>query len=128
MTRRVLLAQTYRPLLMLENRANFASALPKQLQKGPQVIACKRRELDFYLGTRYDKLDEVPLASRGWNHSRAKYDYFTILPTPDEVSEKVYPFEEVGINNHIINSLKVYGINYATDFQARAIETIQKGN
>lgn len=112
---------------MIENRANFASALPKRMQKGPQVIACKRSELDFYLGTRYDKLDDVPLASRGWNHSKAKYDYFTILPTPDEISEKTYPFEELGIDSRIINSLKEYGINRATDFQTRAIGTIQKG-
>lgn len=112
---------------MMENRANFASALPKRMQKGPQVIACKRSELDFYLGTRYDKLDDVPLASRGWNHSKAKYDYFTIFPTPDEVSEETYPFEELGIDSRIVNSLKDYGINRATDFQSRAIETIQKG-
>lgn len=111
----------------IEQRAHFSSAIPKLKKKGVLLISSKRSELDHYLGTYYDKLVEVPLASKGWNHSKAKNDYFTVLPIPEEIKEETHSFMEFGIHTEVIEALKRYDIKSATEFQSRAYPTIYRG-
>ncbi|XP_066248009.1 probable ATP-dependent RNA helicase DDX28 [Euwallacea similis] len=131
MSGRVLFSHTCKTLFSnLEHRSNFASAVPKfknKLGKGPLLISCKRKEYDYYAGTLYNQLDEVPLASKGWNHSKAKNDYFTLLPLTNDIQDEFYPFEESGVPTSVIEALKGYNIHNATEFQTRAIASIKKG-
>ncbi|XP_018560863.1 probable ATP-dependent RNA helicase DDX28 isoform X2 [Anoplophora glabripennis] len=111
-----------------ENGANFYSTVPKIKNKNDQLlISCKRKQLDHYSSTYYSKLEEVPLASKGWNHSKAKNDFFTVHPFVDKIPEETYSFQECGLNKDIISVLNKQDIKKATEFQYRAITTIESG-
>lgn len=113
----------------LECGTNFYSTVPKLKDRGgPLLISCKRKKLDHYSSMCYGKLDEVPLASKGWNHSKAKDDFFTVHPLLDKSPEETYSFQECGLNNDLITALKKQYITNATEFQYRAINTIESGN
>ncbi|KAJ8942905.1 hypothetical protein NQ314_009880 [Rhamnusium bicolor] len=113
--------------LNLEN-IKFLSTIPKIKKKsGQPLISCKRKLLDHYNSTYYNKLDEVPLASKGWNHSKAKGDYFTVLPILENVAENSCSFRKLGLHVDLVNALKKEDIENATEFQSRAIPTIQSG-
>ena len=117
-----------RNFLRIDQRTHYYSTVPKlKGKKGPLLISCKRPEYNHHLETFYDKLDEVPLCSKGWTHSKAKNDYFTVLPIPDEYEQETYSFMEFGINSLVIDALKEQGIKTATEFQAKAIVTLQRG-
>lgn len=125
---RILCNKLLRCFCDIKQSARYSSAVPKLRSKqGPLLISCKRKDYNYYLGTHYDKLDEVPLASKGWNHSKSKNDYFTVLPIPTEYDEDSHLFTEFGIHNLVIDRLKTQGIEKATEFQSRAIPTIHKG-
>lgn len=110
-------------------QANFSSVLPITKESGPeQLISCKRKELDFYTSAAYDRSEEVPLASKGWRHSKAKGDYFTVLPIKGCSDETTFSFRELGIQTDIIDVLKSNSIINATEFQYRAIQGIQSGS
>ncbi|KAJ8912255.1 hypothetical protein NQ315_008846 [Exocentrus adspersus] len=108
---------------------NFYSTSPKFNKKSGQlVISCKRKNLNFYSCMHYGQLDDVPLASKGWNHSKSKGDFFTVLPILDGLPEETCSFKDCGLNDELINALNAQGINKATEFQFRAISTIESGN
>ncbi|KAL3265906.1 hypothetical protein HHI36_010096, partial [Cryptolaemus montrouzieri] len=91
-------------------------------QSGHCVITCKNKKLNHYLGTRYNNLDTIPLASKGWGHSKSKGDFFIINPVPDSDYKKPYiPFTELHIKPELIKTLKREGIKAATQFQAEVI-------
>lgn len=107
----------------------YSAASPKVSRKnvGPLLISCKRSDYNHYYSFYYDKLDEVPLASKGWTHSKAKGDFFTINPFTEDYEEITYSFSEFGIREEVIEALKTEGINHATDFQNKAFEAIGSG-
>lgn len=128
MSGRVMYKKLLPNIYQIEQVAKHSSALPKfKSQNGPLFISCQRKELDHYLNTQYGKFDEVPLASKGWNHNKAKNDYFTVLPLPNEHEEDSHSFLELGIHTMVIDALKSRDIKKATAFQCNAIHTIQKG-
>lgn len=114
--------------IYLEFGTNFYSTVPKLKDKSGQLlISCKRKKFDHYSSMYYSKLDEVPLVSKGWNHSKAKGDFFTVHPLSDNIPEEKYSFPECGLNNDLISTLQKQDIINATEFQYRAITTIDSG-
>ncbi|KAH1003256.1 hypothetical protein HUJ05_011188 [Dendroctonus ponderosae] len=98
-----------------------------QRARGPLLIACKRSELNHYQGTEHGKLEEVPLASKGWNHGKARNDHFTVLPLPPEAAAPGRPFGELGIDGRMVEALQSYNIHNATEFQEEAVATLLGG-
>ncbi|KAG5883915.1 hypothetical protein JTB14_032138 [Gonioctena quinquepunctata] len=85
----------------------YSTAVSKVKRKtGQLLIGCKRKQLDHYSSYFYGKLDEVPLASKGWNHSKSKEDFFTIHPIQDVFKDTTFSFEKLGIHANIIETLK----------------------
>ncbi|CAG9764690.1 unnamed protein product [Ceutorhynchus assimilis] len=130
MSSRAFSRKTIKSLFTIQQKIWYSSALPKckgKQESGSLLISCKRKEYDHYSGTYYDKLEEIPLASKGWTNNKARHDHFTVYPLPDNIEER-HSFTEYGINRQIIDELKNYGIKNATEFQHRAIPTIQQGH
>ncbi|KAJ8950858.1 hypothetical protein NQ318_011154 [Aromia moschata] len=100
------------------------STFPKD-KNGQLIISCKRKYLDHYSSMYFSKLDEVPLASKGWNHSKSKDDQFTIYPLLNYLEEE---YQNLGYIVILLTPLKKQNIRSATEFQAKAITTIQSGN
>lgn len=98
-----------------------------QRARGPLLVSCKRSELDHYHGTEWGKLEEVPLASKGWNHGKARNDHFTILPLPQEEGAPGRPFGDLGIDRRMVAALQSYNIVRATQFQEEAVATLLRG-
>lgn len=92
---------------------------PKRL-----IISCRRKELNFYSNTFYEKFDETILASKGWAHNKSKGDYFIVHPNPEECLEHVTPFNELNLHPALVEVLQQQGIQEATDFQQKAISTV----
>ncbi|KAF7287301.1 hypothetical protein GWI33_001666 [Rhynchophorus ferrugineus] len=102
-------------------------AIKPNKKKNSLLIDCKRKELNHYYGSSYDKLDEIKLASKGWTHSKSKGDHFAILPINEETETEQRSLSELEISNQIIEILNKQGIESVTDFQYKSIQTIQKG-
>lgn len=112
----------------LQERRYFSPALKlSHNKKGSIVISCKRKEYDHYTSYAYNSLDEVPLASKGWTHSKSKGDFFTVHPVLDDIDEPTYSFKQLEIHPDLINALKAEEILNATEFQVRAINAIRTG-
>lgn len=112
-----------------DNFLYYSTTAPKiKTNKNTLLISCKQKKLDYYLGSTYNKLDEVSLASKGWLHSKSKGDYFTIIPISKQEDEgEGCLFSNLGINKLIIDALKNIKIKEATSFQTKAITTVQRG-
>ncbi|CAG9819641.1 unnamed protein product [Phaedon cochleariae] len=107
----------------------YSTALPKEKKKiGQLLISCKRKNLNHYSSIYYGNLDEVPLASKGWSHSKARGDFLTVHPFPDEMHELTYSLREMGLNASMIEALKKEGIQRATEFQHRAFDVVRSGS
>ncbi|XP_056630984.1 probable ATP-dependent RNA helicase DDX28 [Diorhabda sublineata] len=107
--------------------AFLSQAVPKLKKKGRDLlISCKRSNLNHYAGVYYSKLDEVPLASKGWAHSKSRGDVFTVNKLED-VKTPTYSFQDVGIHTSLIPVLKNLNIKTLTEFQYRAINEIRLG-
>lgn len=108
--------------------ALLSQAVPKLKKKGRELlISCKRSNLNHYAGVNYGKLDEVPLASKGWAHSKSNGDVFTVNKLED-IKSPTYSFRDVGIHPNLIPVLKNLCIKELTEFQYRAINEIRLGN
>lgn len=94
---------------------------------GSLIISCKRPYLNYYSSVHYDKFDTVSLASKGWNHTKSKGDFFTVHPYKDGPCD-MYSFKELGLHPSIIQTLFTDGIIKATDFQLRTTQAIKTGN
>ncbi|CAH2002369.1 unnamed protein product [Acanthoscelides obtectus] len=109
------------------NRPMCTTAIPKPAKK-QLIISCKRKSFDHYSTTVYNKLDSIPLASKGWTHSKAKGDFFVVNPVENSFEELQFSFQELNVDNRFMDTLKSEGITKATDFQRRAIETVGTGS
>lgn len=54
--------------------------IPKDTEGKTPIIVYKKKELNFYEGQKYSKLDPIPLASKGWHHYKSKGDHFFVYP------------------------------------------------
>lgn len=117
--------RTCRKLLKYIQRLNYSTTTPKSKPDTDHcLIVCKHNKFNHHLSTSYDKFKPVPLASKGWNHPKAKNDCFTINPLPPEKSA-AYSFEKIGIRPELLTVLKSYNIFEATEYQNEAIQGIQ---
>ncbi|CAG9840162.1 unnamed protein product [Diabrotica balteata] len=91
------------------------------------LISCKRKKLNYYAGVHYSKFDEIPLASKGWNHTKSKGDFFLINRLKNEKNQ-TYSFDELNIHPKIKDALKIEEIRELTEFQARSINEVRKGS
>lgn len=104
------------------NRHMAIKGLPENL-----IISCRRKEYNFYKDTIYDKFSEIPLASKGWCHSKAKGDYFVIHPDKD-YDKPNHSFSDIDVYPKIIEALSTMGIMQATNLQLKAIPILRKAN
>lgn len=101
---------------------------------GPAIISCKNSELNHYTRAKYGKFEEIPLASKGWNHRKSRGDFFVLHPffegekTNIEKESQESSFQSLGINERIINCLKNNDICSPTQIQQKAIPSILAGN
>lgn len=95
--------------------------------KGSLIISCKRSHLDHFSAIHYNKFDVVPLASKGWNHSKSKGDFFIVHPFNDNSMEITYSLSELELPAVIVETLKSEGIRTVTNFQYRASEAMKTG-
>ncbi|XP_072400306.1 probable ATP-dependent RNA helicase DDX28 [Diabrotica undecimpunctata] len=91
------------------------------------LISCKRKKLNYYTGVHYSKFDEIPLASKGWNHTKSRGDFFLINRLKNEKNQ-TYSFDELNIHPKIKDALKIEEIRELTEFQARSINEVRKGS
>lgn len=96
----------------------------KQTENLQPIISCRRKEFDFYNDKPYDKLEAIPLASKGWHHKKSKGDYFIVHYVPNDVEPDVGTFSETGLCRDVLDVLKRNGISKPTTIQARAIPVI----
>ncbi|KRT78758.1 helicase, partial [Oryctes borbonicus] len=89
------------------------------------VITCKNKKLNFYSNQVYDKLDNVPLASKGWTHNKSRGDHFTILPNLDDFDKPNVDFRDLNINPLLIEVLNKENITLATSYQSEAIPVVK---
>lgn len=97
--------------------------------KSPEnlIISCKRKQYNFYNGTIYNKFDEIPLASKGWNSTKSKVDYFVVHPDTD-YDQPIHSFHDIKVNPKIIQALNDMGITNATSLQMKAIPILRTAN
>ncbi|KAM3963665.1 putative ATP-dependent RNA helicase Dbp21E2 [Aphomia sociella] len=103
----------------------------QQAKKKLPIISCKRPEFNHYEGQSYSKFDGVKLASKGWLHLKSKGDYFTIYGNANKKEDEyVYKksFEEIGVQNQLIQVMSDQGITLPTAIQAKGIPAILKGH
>lgn len=97
-------------------------------QNGQLIISCKHPHLNHSSSVHYDTFNTVPLASKGWRHSKSVGDFFTVHPYKDNLNNDVYKFQDVGLHPNIIKALSAEKINEATEFQFRANQAVGAGN
>ncbi|XP_075225253.1 putative ATP-dependent RNA helicase Dbp21E2 isoform X2 [Lycorma delicatula] len=104
--------------------------------KSPEkvIIKCKRPEFNHYKNQMYDKFSTLLLASKGWNRSKSRGDYFTINIFPEKSEresfhwdENVNNFHDIGLNKILVECLEKQGIIRPTKIQVDAIPVIIGG-
>ncbi|VEN42363.1 unnamed protein product [Callosobruchus maculatus] len=112
------------------NKSMYSTATTVKLktEKKQLIISSKRKAYDHYSSNVYDKLDSVPLVSKGWTHSKSKGDFFVVNPVENPFEELQLPFKQLDIHNNFIDVLQAEGIEKATDFQRRAMEMVTTVN
>lgn len=91
------------------------------------TISCKRKEYDFYPGTKQNKLNPIKLASKGWQNKKSRGDYFIIHPQTNEEIFSSESFPQLGIRNEVLENLSSRGIVQPTRIQQQAIPTLLSG-
>ncbi|KAF5270084.1 hypothetical protein FQA39_LY08496 [Lamprigera yunnana] len=127
----------FKQIETLLTRNDFKSKLPhigvgnlaanKKQQDHNLIIDCKRKQYNHFHNTRYDKLDAVPLASKGWTHNLSKGDYFVVNPFPASRQEITIDLNQIGIDAQISKRLFEQNLEKFTEFQNEAICTVLSG-
>ncbi|KAK2577000.1 hypothetical protein KPH14_011962 [Odynerus spinipes] len=94
------------------------------------IIACKRPILNFYKGQTYSKFETIPLASKGWLHSKAKGDSFIIYPEMEQQYDQTIPepnFENYSLHSSLYDRLEDLGYSKPLQIQEQAIPKILNG-
>lgn len=105
----------------------YKSNINRNKNKGEAVITCRREHLNFYENTRYNNLEVVPLASKGWNHSKSHGDFFTVHGNPESRDSPNVPFSNLGINEDFEKILNEMNVKAFTNFQSEVIPVIRSG-
>ncbi|RZF39664.1 hypothetical protein LSTR_LSTR001185 [Laodelphax striatellus] len=125
-------AEEFKKDLVFAKKSNIKT--PKTKRNGVPIIKCKRPEFNHYRGDNYAKFEVVPLASNGWNRSKAKGDYFTIDACPEkEAREALFwyynnaGFADLGLSQEIVDGLEKNEIKKPTKIQVDAIPVLMAG-
>lgn len=114
--------------VLTESKLCCSNNVKQKIKIKPRaIITCKRSKYDFYENQIFGKFSEVPLASKGWQHTKSKGDYFVIHRNLDDYDKPVIPWQEIGIHPKLIEILNNEGITHATSFQQEAMPAIHKG-
>lgn len=119
--------QLYHVINITYKRTVTSVAL-KQKDKEDIIIRCKRKEYNYYRGQRYSKLDDVPLASKGWTHNKSKGDYFCVYPQSTLSEGDRFKLSDLHLQDSVTKRLQKDGIETVTSFQNEAFATICKGH
>ncbi|XP_031341218.1 probable ATP-dependent RNA helicase DDX28 isoform X1 [Photinus pyralis] len=115
-------------LINITYKRTVASVALKRNNKEDLVIRCKRKEYNYYMGQRYSKLDDVPLASKGWTHNKSKGDYFYVYPQSPLSEGDRFQLSDLHLQDSVTQRLQKDGIETLTSFQNEAFGTICKGH
>uniref|UniRef100_A0A0A9YSM2 RNA helicase n=1 Tax=Lygus hesperus TaxID=30085 RepID=A0A0A9YSM2_LYGHE len=116
----------------VEHKSKTSKNKKSELLKGHAVIECQRPEFNHYKNQTYD-MKEIPLASKGWNHYKSKGDFFIIKLYENDEDMKYYfhgevtSFEDLELDNKIVDALKTINILRPTRIQETSIPVILSG-
>lgn len=125
-----------RALIILSRRfATKQNVIRKTDVRPVQLITCKQTKFNMQQtevpAIANAKFGSIPLASSGWQHYKAKSDYFTIHPTAlspdaDAPSAEARQFSRfVDLNEQLVTNLNTnLGITTASEIQSAAIPSI----
>ncbi|XP_063603489.1 probable ATP-dependent RNA helicase DDX28 [Penaeus indicus] len=97
------------------------------------IINCKRKQFNHYLGQSYSKFEEVPLASKGWQHRKSAGDYFIIHgygknPAFSHLQEGFQEdFDSLGLCQELLTRIWNLGYKAPTNIQTLAIPQVLEG-
>ena len=110
--------------------ASTAAKKIKTKEKREPLISCQNSKLNFYLNDRNRKQidqSEIVLASKGWQHYKAKGDYFIIHQKKDasDILKDAPEYKSLGLNPVLVKNLdEKHDITKATKLQQEAIQEI----
>lgn len=105
-----------------------ASIQPKVISSTQNfIISSKRKSYNMHKDQTYNKFDEIPLVSKGWNHSKSKGDYFIIHSDMEEYDKPINSFHDINVHPKLIEALQTMEITHATHIQSKTIPQIRSG-
>lgn len=108
--------------------ASTAAKKIKTKEKREPLITCKNNKLNLYLNdTKQIDQNEIVLASKGWQHYKAKGDYFIIHQKRDasDILKDAPEYKSLGLNPVLVKNLdEKHDITKATKLQQEAIKEI----
>lgn len=106
----------------------------KQKKKEDVIIKCQRSEFNHYRNQKYDKFKGIPLASKGWHHSKSVGDHFSIRIFNEDYDinnhfwdESVDNFNALKLDDLLIHALDRVGFSRPTKIQADSIPVVLSG-
>lgn len=118
-------------LLRVNRIACYSTAATKVEQLKPiPLITCKNTKFNLFLNDVVDTKAEVALASKGWQHYKAKGDHFVIHPVKEldkSKSKSSKTFEQLELDQRIVENMRnVQDIVNPTVEQEEAINHVRK--
>lgn len=118
-------------LLRVHRIACYSTAATKVEQQKPiPLITCKNTKFNLFLNDVVDTKTEVVLASKGWQHYKAKGDHFIIHPVKEldkSKSKSSKTFEQLELDQRIVENMRnVQDIVNPTVEQEEAINHVRK--
>lgn len=119
----------FKNLTLKSNCRYFASTVSPSTKRIP-LITCKNKEFDLYLNENKKHVEpgeEIKLASKNWQHYKAKGDFFVIHPTrsPQDVLIEAEDFSQLDLDKKLVNNLyEKHEITKATKIQVDCMKEI----
>ncbi|CRL00412.1 CLUMA_CG013679, isoform A [Clunio marinus] len=132
MYRRTGIIQTF-----LRRQSTNAATLPANKKSLIPLITCKNTEFNLMYDvdnkkTNLPHVSKIVLASKGWQHYKAKGDHFIIHPIKDIIETNLKDstdFENLNLNETLLKNLREkHDIRKATKLQQEAIAEIRNKN
>lgn len=94
------------------------------------LITCQNKKFDLYLNDKRKKVetgDEIPLASKGWQHYKAKGDHFIIHQTKSahDILVGAKEYSQLGLDEKLVKNLEEkHDITNATQLQVNCMQEL----
>ncbi|XP_035731421.1 probable ATP-dependent RNA helicase DDX28 [Vespa mandarinia] len=101
-----------------------------QINMKKPIIVCKRPIFNFYKGQTYSQHEKIPIASKGWHHSKAKGDHFHVYSEHELKSGQAIvesTFENYDLCPLLYKKLQELGFIKLLEIQECAIPKILDG-